>query len=99
MNALAEVALIRKLLPRLASPHDGEVVATARAIERTLRSAGRDWHDLAEAIQFQPAEDRAEWRSLARYCASHQEQLSARELDFIVSISRLHWISPYVYSP
>ena len=41
---------LRKLLPRLASNHDGEVAATARAIERTLKSSGHDWHDLAASI-------------------------------------------------
>lgn len=41
---------IAKLLPRLASEHDGEVVATARAIRRTLTSAGLDLHDLAKAL-------------------------------------------------
>ena len=30
------------LIPRLASEHDGEVVATARAIHRTLMASGRD---------------------------------------------------------
>lgn len=39
-----------KLLPRLASEHDGEVVATARAIGRTLAAAGMDWHALAAAV-------------------------------------------------
>ncbi|KQP77430.1 hypothetical protein [Methylobacterium sp. 37f] len=42
---------LAKLLPHLASEHDGEVVATARAIGRTLTVAGLDWHDLAGAIQ------------------------------------------------
>jgi hypothetical protein len=88
--ALVEVApLISKLIPRLASDHDGEIVATARAIGRTLKAAGRDWHDLANAIQ--PIA--TDWRSLARYCASHQRQLSDREVNFIVSISRLHRLS------
>jgi hypothetical protein len=40
-----------KLIPRLASEHDGEIVATARAIGRTLESAGCDFHDLANAIE------------------------------------------------
>jgi hypothetical protein len=31
---------LAKLLPRLASEHDGEVVATARAIGRTLAAVG-----------------------------------------------------------
>jgi hypothetical protein len=43
-----------KLLPLLASEHDGEVVAAARAIGRTLAAAGLDWHALANAIQTLP---------------------------------------------
>jgi hypothetical protein len=85
-----EVApLISKLIPRLASQYDGEVVATARAIERTLKAAGRDWHDLAAAIQPLPTD----WRSLARFCAGQQQRLRPRELDFIVSISRQNRLS------
>lgn len=39
-----------KLIPRLGSDQDGEVVATVRAIERTLKSADRDLHALADLI-------------------------------------------------
>ena len=39
-----------KLIPRLASNHDGEVVATARAIERTLKAAKEDWHSLVSVL-------------------------------------------------
>jgi hypothetical protein len=39
--------IVEKLIPRLASDFDGEVVATARAIDRALRANGRDWHDVA----------------------------------------------------
>jgi hypothetical protein len=86
--ALVEVApLVSKLIPRLASDHDGEVVATARAIGRVLKAAGRDWHDLASAIQ--PIA--TDWRSIARFCANHQDRLSPREIDFIVSIARQNW--------
>jgi hypothetical protein len=45
---------LAKLLPRLASEHDGEVVATAHAIGRTLTVAGLDWYALAEAIEASP---------------------------------------------
>jgi len=45
---------IMKLLPLLASEHDGEVVAAARAIGRTLAATGLDWHALADAIQTLP---------------------------------------------
>jgi hypothetical protein len=94
MNALAEVSpLISKLIPRLASEHDGEVVATVRAIERTLKAVGHDWHDLVLALQFQPAENRGDWRALARFCAGNQLLLSPREIEFIAGISRLHRIS------
>ena len=52
MNALAPVALqLMKLIPRLASIHPGEVVATACAMDKTLGSAGLDFHDLAAAIE------------------------------------------------
>ncbi|UHC19450.1 hypothetical protein LRS73_31840 [Methylobacterium currus] len=44
-----------KLIGRLGSDHDGEVVATSRAIQRTLKSAGCDLHDLAEALTAPPS--------------------------------------------
>ena len=42
--------ILGALIPRLGSPFDHEVVATARAIDRTLRSNGLDWHDLTKSI-------------------------------------------------
>lgn len=52
------VSRLRLLLPMLSSDQDGEVIATARAIGRALKDAGRDWHDLAAAIgpapEFRP---------------------------------------------
>jgi hypothetical protein len=44
------LAKVSKLLPLLASDHDGEVVATARAVVRALRSAGHDLHDLVATL-------------------------------------------------
>jgi hypothetical protein len=41
---------IAKLIPRLASDHDGEVLATVAAIRRTLASQKLDLHDLAKSI-------------------------------------------------
>jgi hypothetical protein len=46
--------IVAKLIPRLASPYDGEVVATARAVSRALQSAGCDWHDLAKTAAIPP---------------------------------------------
>ena len=60
MMALSNVApKISKLVPRLASEHEGEVVATVRAIERTLKGAGHDWHDLAKALTASPVAEEA----------------------------------------
>ncbi len=44
------IAKIQKLIPRLASDADGEIIATVRAIGRALKSHKRDWHDLAAAL-------------------------------------------------
>lgn len=41
---------LTKLLPRLASDHDGEVVATVAAIRRTLDADGADLHALADLL-------------------------------------------------
>lgn len=72
---------VARLIPRLASEHQGEVAATAAALTRTLKAGGRDWHDLAQrvaegprtVIQFierspreAPAYPFAAWRDAAR---------------------------------
>jgi hypothetical protein len=41
---------LAKLIPRLTSPHEGEVIATVAAIERTLIADGLDIHDLTAAL-------------------------------------------------
>lgn len=52
---MTDIALIAPrlaaLLPLLGSSHDGEIVATARAIDRTLASVGADLHDLTATFQ------------------------------------------------
>ena len=41
---------LARLIPRLASDHDGEVIATVAAIRRTLDRAGLSLHDLAARL-------------------------------------------------
>jgi hypothetical protein len=41
---------LAKLMPRLASPYDGERIATLAAIERVLNAEGCDLHDLTAAV-------------------------------------------------
>ena len=50
MIARALAAKIALIIPRLGSIHDGEIVATVRAIGRTLTAANLDWHDLAATV-------------------------------------------------
>jgi hypothetical protein len=42
---------LANLIRRLSSDQDGEVVATARALNRTLQSIGADIHDIADRIE------------------------------------------------
>jgi hypothetical protein len=42
---------LEKLLKMLSSPQEGEVVAAAQAIMRTLKSAGADIHELAACVK------------------------------------------------
>ncbi len=44
-------AKISKLIPRLASEHDPEIVGTVRAIVRVLAAEKLDLHDLAKALE------------------------------------------------
>jgi hypothetical protein len=83
MKAIAP--MLCKLIPRLGSNHPGEVVATAAAIERLLRGAGCDWHDLTKALVIE-AED---WRDVLAFCSIHLNRLTRREREFLVSLA--HW--------
>jgi hypothetical protein len=47
--------VVENLIPRLASPYDAEVVATARALDRALKAEGFDLHDLARMAAAAPA--------------------------------------------
>lgn len=91
---------LKALIPRLASTHDGEVVATARAIERILARFGCDWHDLVSVIgptAAQPAppprpdfEDNADWRPMAAFCADRAVRLTDKEQKFVFDLLA-HW--------
>jgi hypothetical protein len=81
--------VLDKLIPLLASNHDGEVVATVRAISRVLKSGGFDWHDLAARLRGPVTQSpNADWRRDARFCFENADLLNERELDFITNIAR-----------
>ena len=97
------VPRLEKLLLMLSSGSDGEVVNAARAIDRTLRTAGADWHDLTGLLASpaprprpQPKTPRDDdndntddWRAMRAFCERRSNFLSAREKEFIADID--HW--------
>jgi hypothetical protein len=82
---------VAKLLRLLASDQPGEIVATARALQRVLHTAGLDLHDLANAIEpvirrgALPGADEA--LAMIRCCNRHANMLSAPELTVVHSVS------------
>jgi hypothetical protein len=61
----------------LASDRDGEVVAAARAIRRTLESEKLDIHALAETIETSsgPRAGVPDWAAIASTCQAHPSRL------------------------
>jgi hypothetical protein len=90
-GALAVVApRIGQLIRLLGSDKDGEVVAAARALGRTLTSIGADFHTLADTIERSaPAahcgcEDH---RAIARRLLDSGARLSAKEWSFVADMA------------
>jgi len=87
---------LAKLVLMLSSDRDGEVVAAARAIGRSLRAVGTDWHELARKLTV-PAHSRrppphdadhgdANWRALRDFCLDRDFLLRPREREFVVGL-------------
>ena len=103
MNAHAPIAeRIAPLVPRLApligklgSPHDGEILAAARAIGRQLEPHGLGWNDLGRMLEAGPAApvdadpERERWAEMADYCARRDALLTEKEADFIATMVRV----------
>jgi hypothetical protein len=77
--------VLGRLIPRLGSPFDHEVVATARAIERTLKSQKLDWHDLAKTVTSQAPP--TQWDEPHRTESDKARQIRA----WLTTISREDW--------
>ena len=94
---------LAKLIRLLTSDVDGEVLATARAIGRTLKAGSCDIHDLAglvEAPSTTPEasfhdhfddddDDETDWERMVDACADHPGRFTSREWQFIKSMQ--HW--------
>lgn len=75
--------ILARLIPRLGSPFDHEVTATARAIERSLKSQKLDWHDLADALTAP--------RSLRWQPSRAESNESAEMRAWLEAVSREPW--------
>lgn len=93
----AHMTRLEKLLFMLSSPHDAEALSAARAIGRTLQTAGADWHDLTGLLVApvskpqtkRPRDDDSDndWRAMREFCLRHRGLLRARELEFLTSVA------------
>jgi hypothetical protein len=92
---------LAKLVRLLSSDKDGEVLAAALAIKRTLAAEGSDIHALADALcrpQPQQKEEprrpppppprEEDWHGMSCECQAHGERLSQREQDFVDDMVR-----------
>jgi hypothetical protein len=93
---------LAKLIRLLASSVDGEVLAAARAIGRTLDADGCDIHDLAGLVeapstapeasfhdQFDDDDDETDWERMVDACTDHPGRFTSREWQFLQSMQ--HW--------
>jgi hypothetical protein len=83
--------ILGALIPRLGSPFDGEVVATARAIERTLKSQKLDWHDVASAVaQAAPPKPRRTESEMRAWLTaiSREDWINEWTAEFVSSLLR-----------
>jgi hypothetical protein len=81
------IEIVAKLIPRLASNHDGEVIATVRAIDRTLKADRLDWHDLTRALTASPLPPPRGYSPPAR--AESAEAIEMRK--WLETVSRESW--------
>lgn len=90
---------LRPLILLLSSDKPGEVAAAAAQITRRLRKAGRDWHDLADALEAagsvrepkrSPSRAATCWGEVVEYLATlpddMAELLSDRDHAFVASM-------------
>jgi hypothetical protein len=90
---------LTKLLLMLSSNHDGEVVSAARAIGRTLKDVGADWHDFAarlvpakaysshRATHAHHNDTDGNWHEMREFCLRHSMLLRSREMEFITGLA------------
>ncbi|MFD0846908.1 hypothetical protein [Sphingosinicella xenopeptidilytica] len=100
--ALAPVApKLAKLIPLLGSDRDGEALATVRALERTLRAAGLDFHALAAAVEHEEAQpvhhDDDPYPDIARGELRQMAEFLYRECRYTLTVKEQQFINSMTY--
>jgi hypothetical protein len=88
--ALAVVApRIGQLIRLLGSDQDGEVVAAARALGRTLASVNEDFHSLATIVERSAPAARQcdDHRAMARWILNSGARLTPKEWAFVADMA------------
>jgi hypothetical protein len=85
---------LEKLIPLLASNHDGEVVATARAIGSALAAEGFDFHDLAGSLVPYIARRETVSATIAPPPAFDALTLFERRA-WLEAIRKVDWLTPF----
>lgn len=75
---------LRKLCGMFGSHHVGERANAARTADALVRQHGLTWGEVIRVPALAPDD----WRAAARFCAEHQQQLSPREIYFIIGLAR-----------
>jgi len=78
--------VVARLIPRLGSSFDGEILATVHAIGRALETRNLDWHDLAKTVTAQSLP--AQWNYEPRRTESDEAQQMRAWLE---AVSRESW--------
>lgn len=73
----AQTRRLGKAVALLGSPHDGEVIAAAHAIGRTLDAAGMDWNGLAALVSGEVSRRSASGFTFATAGPRHARKLMA----------------------
>lgn len=97
--------IVPKLVPllgKMASDHEGEILASVRAIRRLLERHGLSLNDLGRALESQPVvqvvyQEREpdakhatdDWLEIAQRCLAGAELLSEKERDFVRTMVRI----------
>jgi hypothetical protein len=85
--------ILARLIPRLASPFDAEVISTVRAIQRALEAQKLDLHDLAAVVAGAPVPCGSSYAWSPPHRAESQESAEIRA--WLTAVANEDWINDW----